>query len=426
MLPVVWLQCYEVAALVRTVYPSRGIAWGVAALVCFAVYPLTNLYNRNAITELVAVSLLVSACAIVSRVIYASGDTRNWLLVSFAWMLLTLAAGTHPITAVLGSAAFLLLLVAGLVLARNRRALAAMIAVNAPLFAVVLSPWLYATVKFQRELLIGLSIKSVLMYPDSIDAWWIRLLPIPFDIRPLLDPGARTSTPYLDAQINFGLLMTVCFLVFQVVRRLRARQMRFTGEVSAAAVCLALGVLVYGCSTSTSVWNFLPMAFIQFTYRLVTYCDLLLSAGTVVLLSALKRFHRDLQKPLSICLAAAVAVMAQGVLVKFTHAAAVQSDGVLAGVGISGERDALTQMPNNFPWVDYSDVTGLAGDLADAPSIQLHVGLDAHFGEVASALDLPGTEKLQTNIETFPWTNNGMTTTDNSSNPANLVHFPGV
>jgi hypothetical protein len=197
--------------------------------------------------------------------------------------------------------------------------------------------------------------------------------------------------------------MTVCFLAFQVVRRLRVRQMRFTGEVSAAAACVVLAALVCWGSTSTAVWEFLPIAFFQFTYRLVTYCDLLLLAGAVVLLSALRRFHRDLRTPLGICLAAAVAVMAQGVLVKFTHAAAIQSDGVLAGTGISGERDALTQMPNNFPWVDYSDVTGLAGDLADATPIQLHVGLDAHFGEVGSALDLPGAEKLQTNIETFPW-----------------------
>ncbi len=249
--------------------------------------------------------------------------------------------------------------------------------------------------------MIGESINSVMMYPDSIDAWWIRLLPIPFDIRPLLDPGARTSTPYLDAQINFGLLMTVCFLVFQVVRRLRARQMRFTGEVSAAAVCLVLAALICWSSTSTRVWDFLPIAFFQFTYRLVTYSDLLLFVGVVILLSALSRFHGTLQKPLSICLAASVAVMAQGVLMKFTHVAAIQSDGVMPGIGPFDERDVLMQMPD-LPWWDYSDIADVAGRL-DAPSIKLPVGLRARFGEVGSALNLPGPGELQTNIEAFPW-----------------------
>ena len=158
--------------------------------------------------------------------------------------------------------------------------------------------------------MIGSNLSALMTYPDSLDAWWIRLLPILFDIRPLLGPSV--STPYLDAQINFGLLITVGFLVFQAGRRLRSRQMGFTKEVSAGAGCVALAAIVYWGSTSTDVWRHVPTAFFQFTYRLVTYCDLFLLIGTVVWLSSMRRFHLTLQKPLSICLAVAVGMMAQG------------------------------------------------------------------------------------------------------------------
>ncbi len=325
-----WLQCTQIAKLVGAVYPGRYVAWSVAAVVSFAVYPLTNLYNRNAITEFVAVSLLVSACAVWLRVIYAGGSPDTWMSASFAWILLTFSAGSHPITAVLGSALFCALLVGGLFGAANRRAFAALIAVNALMFVLVLSPWLYATLTFQRDLQVTSMVKSVVVMPGSIDSWWIRFFPIPFDIRPLRsDRLSSVSTPYLDAQINVGLVMIVAFLIFQVVVRMRSGQMRLTKEIAAAAVCLGLFALVCYGSISAGVWPLLPrfLAFFQFAYRLVTYCDLLLLGGAVVLLSSLRHFHEELRNPLNVCLALVVTLMALGVLVKFTHVASIQIPG---------------------------------------------------------------------------------------------------
>ncbi len=400
-----WLQCTQVAKLVRAVYPGRDVAWAVAAVVSFAVYPLTNLYNRSAITELVAVSLLVSACSIWLRVIYTSDGPDAWASASFAWLLLTLSAGSHPITAVLGGVLFCLLLVGGFVGAARRRALARVIVVNAPMFLVVLSPWLYATLTFHRDLWITSLIPSVKVYSDSIDLWWIRLFPIPFDIRPLRAALGSVSTAYLDAQINFGLLIIVCFLVFQVGRRVRRHQMPFTREAGAGAVCLGLFALVCYGSTSISVWSRLPqfLAFFQFAYRLVTYCDLFLLAAVVVLLSSLRPFHEELRRPLTMCLAAAVAVMTLGVPVKFAHAAAVQRTGVLPGIGIFGERETLAHLPGSVQWPDYGDRTGFAGVLADAPVTRLSVGTGKHFGQVDNATSPTGSNRVATNIEAFPW-----------------------
>lgn len=400
------LQAVQVTKLVRSVYPGRSVAWSVAAIVSCAVYPLTNLYNRNAILEFMAASMLVSACALWLRAMIAPHHRAALVRASSAWMLLALSAGAHPITAVLGGVFFSALLVGGFIGAVGRRAFVVRTVCLAVLFLLVLSPWLYATVKFQGDMWIAGSLTSVRVWVDSFDAWWIRLLPFPFDIRPLkADRLFDVSTPYLDAQINFGLLTLVCFLVFQVWSRIRRHQMTLTSEVSAAGACLIIFALVLYGSVSPGVWKHLPSSFgfFQFACRLVNYCDLSLLLAAVALLSALRPYHAELRVPLSICLTASVVLMGQGVLVKFSHVAAIQRDGVLPGIGISGERDALLNLAATLPWADFSVTTGLAGVLPDAPTVKLVPMGGRHFGKAQPVVISPQAVVLTTNVQAFPW-----------------------
>ena len=400
------LQAAQVAKLVRSVYPGRRVAWSVAAIVACAVYPLTNLYNRNAILEFMAASMLVSACTLWLRAMIAARHPAALAWASSAWMLLALSAGAHPITGVLGGVFFSALLVGGFLGSGDRRTFIVRTACHAVLFLLVLSPWLYATLRFQRDMSIARYLTSVVVQTDAFDAWWIRLLPFPFDIRPLkAERLFDVSTPYLDAQINFGLLTLVCFLAFQVWSRIRRRQMTLTREVSAAGGCLSIFALILFGSVSPDVWRHLPSSFgfFQFACRLVNYCDLSLLLAAVALLSALRPYHAELRVPLYICLTAGVVLMGQGVLVKFSHVAAIQHDGVLPGIGISGERDALLSLTPTLPWEDFSVVTGLAGVLPDAPTVKLVPLGRRHFGEAETVVFSPQSETVLTNIQAFPW-----------------------
>jgi hypothetical protein len=402
---VMWLQASEITKLVRTVYSDRYVAWAVAGIVSFGVYPLTNLYNRSAITEFVAASLLVSACSLWLRAIY-TGLPRGWVSASLAWLLVVLSAGTHPITALVGGAFWGLLVVGSLFTTSDRRFAIRMTLAHVVASLLVLSPWLYVTLKFYKHLMMSTFSQQVVVFSDSIDLPWSRLLPIPFDIRPLFPASfSPFSTPYLEAQINFGLLIAVCFLGFYSYTKLRTGNMSMTAELIAVAVCLGVALLVLYCSVSTHLWLAAPsfLGMIQFAYRLVTYCDLLLYLAVVLLLSTISKFRVEIRNKLQICLAIALVLMAQSVLIKFAHAASVQTNNRVPGTGLFENRRALTQLPGSFYGLDgYVSREGFAPNLHGIPTVRLHSKGGVDFGTPESALAGPP-GWFATNIQAFPW-----------------------
>jgi len=145
-----WLQTTQIIKLIRTLYPDRYVAWTIAALMALGVYSLRNLYNRPAIAEVAALSLLVSALSAWIRAIYAHNPRSRSSLASLAWLLLVLCAGARPMTALLGSIAFGFLFVASLSIVSDRLWIARTVR-NALLFLIVLSPWQYAVLNFRHE-----------------------------------------------------------------------------------------------------------------------------------------------------------------------------------------------------------------------------------------------------------------------------------
>jgi hypothetical protein len=401
-----WLQTISVTRLVRAVYPDRYVSWSVAAIVSFGIYPLTNLYNRSAITEYVAVSLLVSACSTWLRFSY-SGDRRGaWISASFAWLLLVFSAGAHPITALLGAMFFGALILGSFVGAANRLAAARLILIHVALFVAALSPWLYATLRFYRSLSIVNDLSSsITVYADSIDLAWARVLPIPFDIRPLQAvPASGISTPYLDAQINFGLLVIVCFLFYQAIKGVRTRKDLATFEMIAATMCAVLFVLLLCVSVSPHIWDMLPrsVGIVQFSYRLVTYCDLSLLGAVVFLLTLVRSSSAKVKHSVRMCVAVSVALMTQCVFVKFNHAAVIQQGGELEGTGLSGNRDLLKVLPASFYGLEDYVVQRGFGGLSGVPTVPLPTSGGVDFGKVQS-VSLERGGGFATNIQAFPW-----------------------
>jgi hypothetical protein len=103
------IQFWHVERAVRCASGGNRLPLTVATIVTWGIYSLTNLYNRSALPEFVAVAFLTAAvsCLLVLAVRLASGERSYYDAVSVG-LFYTAAAVTHPLTALFG--AFLIVL----------------------------------------------------------------------------------------------------------------------------------------------------------------------------------------------------------------------------------------------------------------------------------------------------------------------------
>ena len=102
-LQVFLFQVRQVSKAVEVISGNRFVSCAVTFLVSCATYPLTNLYNRGAVTEFLSVSLVISVCMMWLRMARMDDPRHRRRLLFSAALALVFAMGTHPITAVLGS-----------------------------------------------------------------------------------------------------------------------------------------------------------------------------------------------------------------------------------------------------------------------------------------------------------------------------------
>jgi hypothetical protein len=382
----------------------RSVALGVACLVIWAIYPLTNLYNRGALPEWFATGLLVCALALLVLLCRAD-DTRQRRRHACALILaLTLAAGTHPITALLGVPMFVALGAAFWWLLRadraRIRAIARAIAPWLGLAAICIAPWLYATLGYAGDLAIRRFVPDVVFFPDSIDAWSTRFSPLPLD--PRVAPGVpltSVSSPYLDAQVNLALLIAFAALAVVAIRAARGSTAR-----RPLAVVLATTIALFGVFTAMSL---VPATYavapglgrlIQFAYRAITYENLALLAGVFLIAMAAPPFAAQLGRPVvRAVLAACLALSAAGVAVKWEHIAAAQQPRA-AG-------DPIHLPAQYYGAGDYATEARFApldGEPAVARSFA--VDGDRRFGLPGSlVVELAEPTWIATNVQSFAW-----------------------
>jgi hypothetical protein len=269
---------------------GRGLAAAVACLTVWAIYPLTNLYARGALQEFFATGLLTcAAClwfgALAART--AAGAVRD--VVAFG-LCFVLAAGSHPITAVL-SQPLLVLLVAstlpGYVGPLSRARLLGLLAGVGALGAVAAAPWLYACLRFRDTLIATRMIGLVSL--DWADNWLVRLFPLPLDTRTLYPGPDLVPTPHLNAQINLPLAALVLVAVGSWLARAgRGRRLRVTLRLPAPAL---YGALLLVVSVKTGAFLHLPrfFTFFQFGCRLISHIDLSLLLVLLLLGECVRR-----------------------------------------------------------------------------------------------------------------------------------------
>jgi hypothetical protein len=278
------LQFASVRGLIWDVTRDEFVACGAAVIVTWAIYPLTDLYNRAAITEFFAITALQTGSCLWA--LYARDPARRGRAGLTAGLFLTLAAGIHPPTALFGGLTFAVLWLASFLWCPDRRrVLRGSLAIGAAA-AFVLAPWLYVLTKFRGQLQIVRNNGPLFFYPTSLDAAATRL-----SLLPIVGPEvSAVSTPNLDPQISVPLAAAPILLAI-VALAAGARDRQARRAFAFAAICAAAAWALFTLSTSLPAWQALPQAFtiIQFPYRLVAFVNMAALGALTGVLAALVR-----------------------------------------------------------------------------------------------------------------------------------------
>jgi hypothetical protein len=389
-----FLQFASVRGLFRDATRDEAVACAVAIIVTWLIYPLTDLYNRSAIPEFFAITALQAGSCLWA--LYARDPARRERDGIAAGLLLTIAAATHPPTALFGGLIFGMLWLASLVWCPDRgRLLKRSLAIGAAAVGVM-APWLYVVAKFNKQLQI-VQTNDLLFWPTSIDTFSTRMSLLP---TVGLNPRA-ISTPYLDAQVSLPLVVVLILLgIPALAARARDRQARHA--FTFAAVCSLATCGVFTLSIWPPAWTVLPKAFkmVQFAYRLVAFVNVAAVGALLGLLVALGRDYT--QAPRSrLILTVGLLLATVGVAFKLPRC-----------LGPGGGADAVVNDYENPPgdWY-YGDQAYTTADMfrkvdAAAPkqAVKLSVGAASSFGIVGSAHVRAAARTLvSTNVHAFPW-----------------------
>jgi hypothetical protein len=383
----------------------------VGCIVNWAIYPLTNLYNRGALTEFIAMLWLTSATATLLILVFRSllGQLSWFDAVAFGFFY-TCAAITHPLTAVFGFLFLLPLALLMLGLTRDRW-LVKVFLTNGVLAGGVLVVWVYGLASFGSSLAVSNpehnrdSFRRDEMFNQSVDTVWTRLSPLPSD------PRVRGTTrnvidPYLDAQISLPLLVLVlgAAILWCRWRTCADRIARFLFLLAITASGLAVLAFFVSIYPSLSGCFFGAFDILQFPYRLVNYVNLNLLVALLAFLGLAKRQKQEAfsggRWGFLVLLGIAVSVGGSALVIKLTHAYATKFH-----VGPQVWR--TTDLPPSFYWqFDYDVVRGLrwcdAGESAKVA--KLPVGSGSEIGNVYPiSLSLSIPQIVQTNILPFAW-----------------------
>jgi len=411
------LQLHLISAALRANAVPPWISRGVACVVIWAIYPLTNLYNRSAISEYVATGLLTCVVATWFLLLRADQPSERKRYALGLGLLFTLAAGTHAITALYSLPVLVLLMVAAYQEGGRDRtfwsALVRTLVRPVALSAIVLAPWLYAVRTFNRYLSINQGDGPPDFFIHSIDRWRTRFSPMPSDPRTLRLPLPKVSTPYLDAQINVAIL--VLLIGWLVIIAWRSRSSARAGFRSTLIALLGFASFTW-LSLRPSAFAHLPSIanMVQFAYRLVTYENLALLLASFQLAASLRRRgDRSLFEPgapAAAVLAGCLVLSGIGVMIKWQHATAIMNKAEVLGVRLEPvERPDWGALNVAFYGADNYVTPALYTALTDAeragaPEVRIPIGSGKDFGTPQPLrVHSPTDGWIRTNVQAFPW-----------------------
>ena len=389
---------------------GSGIATAIAVLVTWQIYPLTNLYNRGALTEFAAVVFLTCALATWMLLLTEAEPVRRVYRVSLVLLLLVLTVATHPISGVYGC--LFLGLVALLTLPRARldRGMVVAGAVSCVLGLAVVAPWIYVTSRFRPLLHITTTPPEILYFRRSLDAAWSRFSPLPVDRRTFETANLfEISTPYLDAQMSVPLLVVALALGWVSWRASRAGPRAGWPLRVAVGTAWALFLATAWVSISPKANHVVPplLRMVQFAYRLVSYQNLaLLLALYFGFWLAPRAWNLGESTALRRSVRIALAIAALALPVKLWHALRIAGHDPGIRLFSTDHRATTTLNPVFYAQRDYTTPSYYGGwqvATPEMPRISLPVRDGSSFGVVSDAefvLDRPA--RALTNVSAFP------------------------
>ncbi|PTY01517.1 hypothetical protein DB346_12250 [Verrucomicrobia bacterium LW23] len=433
----------------------------MATLVTWSIYPLTNLYNRSALTEFVAAMLFTIAFA--SLLLFAWHLHRNqFSLYDFvvAGLFSTLAAAAHSLTALAGGF-FFAFTVVGIFFMLPRARYVWFVLVNTLLAILVLSPWIYAVLLFRSRMPITDPVANARNFRyvgwpyDAFTNFLTRTSPFPIEFRALMD-GTKIPTPHQDAQILMPLLVLVAFLyVFRSRiswQGLRAHVTSLpvffpvTSENRFLQVLMYLFLLLFSAFFIICIYPVASVVFgglfdiMQFSYRMITYVNLSLIAMAFALLAW---FHANgglderRTQILTYVMVGCLSVSGVSLYEKLVHAEAMIYARYLQGVADPGNEEYLARIdyisnPGQLPRTYYAQYTYLITDhvqpmpenIDSLTAVTAQVALDPSSFDKTLPLQvrLDKPSFVITNIAPFPW--NQLLINGNPVNPKELYAAP--
>lgn len=298
------LQFLLVYRAAKAVGYSQGLSISMGVIVNTAIYPLSNLYNRAAVTEFFSTSFLT--CSLCSLVVFLNSPKRKVIWAAALALFLSLCAGTHPITALYAPIFFV-----PMATVLTRRASFTLwpwvIGVGALVILANL-PFILGTASLIKVLAKAGDPSVALM---EFDSFWTRFSPLPYDARGI-NLGSKTDTPYIDLQANVPLLFLFLFFVISRRRKFIKNVLDVaalhTPPIVALLIALSLFFAATWLSLSEYPYSHLPkiMQIVQFTYRLISFQNLSLLFAFFALA---KTFSSSSEKDaiiLTVCLTTAV------------------------------------------------------------------------------------------------------------------------
>jgi hypothetical protein len=397
------LQSWQVFRLLFQISGDRILGFVVAAVTCWSTYALTNLYNRGAVMELIAVALLTSAICSLCRACLLPPDRQRWPDVTIGMLFFVLAAGTHAITALFGGVFVAFLMFAFLTFVERRLELLRWLVIGGLAAFLVLSPWAYAVLKFGSSLQVSkIHLKQITYL--SIDTAASRLTPVPYDSRVATNPKLPVDrTPFLDAQITAGLLILALFFSGSAFFMYRRRALLHRAGVWLTLLFWALFLFLFALSVTPTVGAAMPALFhnLQFAYRLVSYLNLCLLIVITGSLAAIP--STELTLPLAMrrawVLAVTLGVALLGLAIKLAHGTA----GIFPAPAITGAQ-ALYLPPAFYGSDDYAIIDSSLNSVPTGSTLRLPVGRALSFGLVRSAkFQCEKSEYVKICVQPFPW-----------------------
>jgi hypothetical protein len=434
---------------------SRWRALVISLIVCFATYPLTNLYSRAALTEFFATECLTGAVAAWLIFLWEDNGIKRIPYLVVSGLMITLSLGSHPITGLFGGLCFLIIFLGSVPSLWKRgdftsgKSLALFAAV-AIASGTIIFPWAYAVKIFSSQLIIS---HMELLYFSFYDSLRSRFSFLPTDLGGVSqDPEL---TPFLESQLNMALFVFLLIsMALAVVRGQLASRRR---EILSLLVLSLVGFLFItlvsifprdlpypGFQSVMSILRRGIFRYAQFAYRFVTYSNLFLFTAT---LSCLRWDRRETSSRKASLLWAGIplvlALMSLGVKLQHslqtlcfddfrTYVANIPTR-IQSALG-DLEIDPSTLPPTFYGLPDYAVGTGPTQIFPEIPSdtllslqaILLHVERDgAAFSSISPkkvSIDKP--EWMVINVFPFPWNKILIDGTEVSPENQGLVFVP--